>query len=434
MASEGLLPHVDVGSGSPVVLLHGFALDTRMWSAQIPALQRCHRVLAPDLPGFGPEGAGSGEFTPADEVFRLLSAKALAPVHLVGLSYGGAVAVDLLLSHPEAVQTLVLLDAPLLGERADIDCWATCVKRAKQGDLAGARKAWMGSPLFAGVCARADTRDRTREMVEAYRCGHWRGTVETVWRRPEPRLLLEGILCPTLVLVGERDLPSFKAMAETYGKTIPGARFSELKEVGHMGPMEAPERVNALLLEFLEEHDGEALQLPSSPRLEFRNWHGHDGPLGMQLWGDARVTSFIATDPLSLSQVEERVRQEVALGATHGMQYGPIFLRATGEFVGCCGFRPHPAPRGVVELGFLLRPEFWGQGLATEAAHAAVKHAFEVLEATAIFASHHPENMASRHVLQKLGFRETHVGHEHPSYLLSRDDFRGSRPGFPERV
>jgi RimJ/RimL family protein N-acetyltransferase len=222
-------------------------------------------------------------------------------------------------------------------------------------------------------------------------------------------------------------------MASTYAVSIPGARLEELEGLGHMGPMEAPDRVNRLLLDFLEEHEHGTLVLPTSRRLAFRTWRQDDAPLGMLLWGDPRVTSFVASAPLSASQAQERVREEIACGAEHGMQFGPIFLRATGALVGCCGFRPRASPPGVLELGFLLRPQFWGQGLATEAAHAAVKHAFEVLGARAIFASHHPENSASRRVLEKLGFRQTRLEHEHPSYLLSRDAFRGpgSNPPAP---
>jgi [ribosomal protein S5]-alanine N-acetyltransferase len=427
---EGLLPHIDVGSGSPVVLLHGFGLDARMWCEQVPVLGRHHRVLAPDLPGFGPLGVKASVARPAHDVLRLLRAKALGPVHLVGLSYGGAVAVDLTLAHPEAVRTLVLVDALLLGEGSDIDAWPTCVARAKAGDVLGTRAAWPEGVLFERVRARAKLGLHAKEMVDAYRRGHWRGAVETSWERPEPRPLLKDVRCPALVLVGEVDSPNFKAMGNRYAQDIPHARLAELGGLGHLGPVEGPELFNRTLLDFLEENEPGRRPLPSSARLVFGRWEAENIPLGKHLWGDPRVTSFITQSPFTPLQVEERVRQEMAGLAMFGVQYGPMFLRSTGELVGCCGFRPRPAPPGVLELGFLLRPEFWGQGLATEAARAAVAHAFEVLGASAIFAGHHPENGGSRRVLQKLGFRKTHLEHypptglEHPSYLLQREDFR----------
>jgi [ribosomal protein S5]-alanine N-acetyltransferase len=429
MALQGMLPHVDVGSGSPVVLLHGFGLDSRMWADQIAGLSRRHRVLAPDLPGFGPSGAEHGVTRPAEDVHRLLTAKALGPVHLVGLSYGGAVALDLTLAHPDAVRTLTLVDALLLGERTGIDAWARCVERAKQEDLAGARAAWLGAALFRHVRARTDLRERMQEMVGAYQCSHWRETLQTVWERPQPKPLLKDIRCRTLVLVGELDSPEFKAMTNAYAQGIPEATVVEMEDVGHLGPMEAPERFNRFLGDFIEEGEPSAPQLPSSPRLEFRSWHLDNLSLGMHLWGDPQVTAFITARPFTPLQVEERVRQEVLGQATYGMQYGPVFLRSSGELVGCCGFRPRPTTAGILELGFLLRPQFWGLGLATEAARATVAHGFGALGAMAIFAGHHPKNLGSRRVLEKLGFRRTHLEHypptglDHPSYLLTREDF-----------
>jgi hypothetical protein len=80
----------------------------------------------------------------------------------------------------------------------------------------------------------------------------------------------------------------------------------------------------------------------------------------------------------------------------------------------------------IHELGFHLRPEFWGQGFAEEAARAAMAHAFETLNAKALSAGHHPANAASRHILEKLGFHFTHeefyppCGLQIPYYLLAR--------------
>ncbi len=417
-----------------MLLLHGFGLDARLWAAQVRALQACHRVLVPDLPGFGPHGADVGRFSPAEELGRLLATKRVGPVHLVGSSLGGAVAVDFLLSHPNAVRTLVLVDALLLGEGPEIEGWDTCVQRAKRGDLDGAREAWLRSEAFGHVDDEPEARARVREMVDAYRGGHWGGMVETVWQRPAPRPLLEGVRCPTLVLVGEHDLESFQSMARSYGGTIPGARLEVLGGLGHLAPMEAPEHVNRLLLRFFEKTDGAPLQLPSSPRLTFRTWAPEDAGLAKRVWGDARVTSYILAEPFTPPQVQERLGQEIERQAKHGVQYGPVFLRATGELVGCCGLRPRASPPGTLELGFLLLPQHWGQGLATEAARATVRHAFDVLAAPALFAGHHPENAGSRRVLQKLGFKPTHVEHypptglNHPCYQLSREDFQKAAP------
>lgn len=94
------------------------------------------------------------------------------------------------------------------------------------------------------------------------------------------------------------------------------------------------------------------------------------------------------------------------------------------EFAGCCGLRPYKTEELIYELGFHLRPRYWGKGLASEAGQAVISHAFDALGARGLFAGHHPENEASRRVLEKLNFRFTHrelyapTGEFHSSYIL----------------
>lgn len=160
-------------------------------------------------------------------------------------------------------------------------------------------------------------------------------------------------------------------------------------------------------------------------RLTFRWWRDDDEPLATALWGDSRVTALIdARGALDAEAVRQKLRAEIDRARRHGLQYWPIFLRSTAAHAGCCGLRPYQP--GVLELGFHLRAEHWGQGYATEAARSAIEHAFARLGATSLFAGHHPRNDASRRALLKLGFRYTGdepyapTGLLHPSYRLDR--------------
>jgi RimJ/RimL family protein N-acetyltransferase len=163
-----------------------------------------------------------------------------------------------------------------------------------------------------------------------------------------------------------------------------------------------------------------------TPRLAFRTWSDKDGALAMSLWGDAEVTRLFG-GPFAAPEIESRLARELAQQANHGVQYWPVFLLDSGEFVGCCGLRPYPSGEPattVYELGFHLRPQFWGQGLAMEAARAVIDHAFDSLSAASLFAGHHPDNTSSARLLEKLGFRYYHhefyapTGLNHPSYVL----------------
>jgi RimJ/RimL family protein N-acetyltransferase len=157
----------------------------------------------------------------------------------------------------------------------------------------------------------------------------------------------------------------------------------------------------------------------STARLAFRSWREDDLPHARALFGDARVTALVG-GPFDDAAVRARLAAEIAIEREHGVQYWPMFL-ADSIHVGCCGLRPR---RDLLELGFYLLPDHWGRGYAIEAARGVIAHAFGALGQRELFAGHHPDNEASRALLEKLGFRYTHhevyppTGREHPSYLL----------------
>jgi [ribosomal protein S5]-alanine N-acetyltransferase len=160
-----------------------------------------------------------------------------------------------------------------------------------------------------------------------------------------------------------------------------------------------------------------------SNRLGFRRWTSKDLPLAFSLWGDPAVTAWLSR-PLSSEEIQARLELEIRLRDQFGFQYWPVFLLATGQHAGCAGLRPKAG--GLLELGYYLKPAFWGSGLATEAAAAVAGYAFGVLRAENLFAGHHPANHASQRILEKLGFERS--GEEfyepsgviEPTYLLHR--------------
>jgi [ribosomal protein S5]-alanine N-acetyltransferase len=161
-----------------------------------------------------------------------------------------------------------------------------------------------------------------------------------------------------------------------------------------------------------------------SQRLGFRCWSRDDLPLARDLWGDLEVTKFFG-GPFTETEIQRRLQVELDRAAAHNFQYWPIHLLADDEFVGCCGLRPYKAEEGIPELGFHLRPKFWGRGLAPEAAKATIDYAFRALNCKGLSAGHHPENVNSSKVLEKLGFQYTHdeffpaLGMHIPYYLLA---------------
>ncbi len=159
-------------------------------------------------------------------------------------------------------------------------------------------------------------------------------------------------------------------------------------------------------------------------RLGFGRWTLDDLPLAIALWGDPEVTRLLG-GPFSEERIKERLSREIDTMTRAGVQYWPIFWIETGDFVGCAGVRPYKPEARILELGFHLRPAYWGKGLAAEAGSAVIKFAFTELGSAGLFAGHHPLNLASQRVLEKLGFQQTYeelyppTGLMHPSYLLT---------------
>ena len=161
----------------------------------------------------------------------------------------------------------------------------------------------------------------------------------------------------------------------------------------------------------------------TTKRIGFSKWSPDDLSLAKQLWGNPNVTKYIcASGIFSQEDIEARLAKEMENDRTYGMQYWPIFELASGELIGCCGLRPYNET--MYEIGFHLRPDFWRQGYAVEAATAAINYAFTELRADGLFAGHNPKNIASKHVLGKLGFQYIRdefyapTGLYHPSYEL----------------
>jgi RimJ/RimL family protein N-acetyltransferase len=174
-------------------------------------------------------------------------------------------------------------------------------------------------------------------------------------------------------------------------------------------------------------------------RIGFRRWTADDMPLALDLWGNPQVTDLIADlGRPSPRQACERLAQEIANQQSIGIQYWPIFLLDSGAHLGCCGLRPYRPDERLYELGAHLRPAWWGNGYATEAAQVVLAFAFGPLGAAGLFARHHPRNNGSRRLVTRLGFRYAYdeflpqTGLNHPSYYFlpeTRSSFGGRGDG-----
>ncbi len=253
--TNGQLYYEVAGSGDPVVLIHGFGLDLRMWDDQVTALAQRWQVVRYDARGFGKSTVPTPErYTHADDLKSLLDHLDIARVCVVGLSMGGWIATNFTLTYPGMVRALILVDPALLGFQWSDDwntLWQAIEADGAQNGPAAANQRWFQHPLFAPARENPATAVRLKQMIMDYSGWHW--VNRDRHRRIDPPDIqrLDQITVPTRIIIGERDLPDFHAIAGILQQRIPDAHTVVIPQVGHMANMEAPNRVNQQIQHFL---------------------------------------------------------------------------------------------------------------------------------------------------------------------------------------
>lgn len=251
----------DEGSGPPLLLVHGHTLDRRVWEPVLPALLAAGlRVLRPDLRGHGssdrPEGGYHLSHHAAD-MSAVLEACGIGAAVVVGYSVGGGIALEMALTMPLHVRGLALL-SPVMPDRpfepVFMDNLREVARVARTEGIAAAMAGpWAASPLFAHSFTRPGVRERVLAIIADFPGAEYLATsrdrVERTWRAPDR---LPEIAVPTAVLVGERELPGFRAWAEEAAAGIPGAVLEVIPDCGHLLPFEEPDRVAAAIVEVVQ--------------------------------------------------------------------------------------------------------------------------------------------------------------------------------------
>jgi 3-oxoadipate enol-lactonase len=244
------------GAGDPIVLLHGLSFDLSLWDEQVAALAERYRMVRYDLRGFGKSAPASVPYSHAADLEAVLAHIGIPRAVIVGLSMGGGAAINFALAHPTAVRGLVLVDATLAGFawsdefRAD----RAAVHAAARGSgLDAARRRWLAMPMFQPTLANAAAARRLRALVDVYSGWHWTHPDPGLPTHPPAIERLHEIETPTLVVVGERDTLDFHGIAATLAARICDAKKLVVAGAGHLPNLEAPERFNEALLQFLSE-------------------------------------------------------------------------------------------------------------------------------------------------------------------------------------
>lgn len=158
-----------------------------------------------------------------------------------------------------------------------------------------------------------------------------------------------------------------------------------------------------------------AFPVLETERLRLRAVTLGDAPAIFQIMGDPRVIRYFGCLPMpTLEDALERARGFAADFRDQAGIRWAIVLRNSGRFVGTCGYWRLIKAHWRAEIGYELAPEYWGQGIMTEALTSVLRFGFGVLGLHSIEAQIHPSNIGSRRVLEKLGFVQE--GYFHQNY------------------
>lgn len=246
-----------VGEGDPLVLLHGYVGDgPATWRHQIETLASDFEVVVWDAPGAGksadpPETFGIAGYS--DCLAHLIERLGLGPAHIMGLSFGGALALEFQHRHQQLVRSLVLASA-YAGWRGSlaVDAAENRLAQALQlstrsgHDFVDA----LLPTMFALPIAPEDV-EVFRAAMEEFHPSGFRAMARA--SAEDLSAVLPGVSVPTLLIYGDHDQRAPLAVAERIHDAITGSQLVTLEGAGHLCNIELPQQFNAAVFRFLSE-------------------------------------------------------------------------------------------------------------------------------------------------------------------------------------
>ncbi len=261
---------IELGEGPPLVFVHGLSGSWPNWLEQLPVFAVDHRVIALDLPGFGrspmpaEEISISGYARTLDALLGKLGVDAAA---VVGNSMGGFVSAELAINYPQRVERLVLVSAAGLSTYGDPRGLRALGRMRRIERIVATYAGWVAAHSDT-VTKRPMLRNATLGLIAAHpnrlpaplaaeqirgagKPGFIQGLAANLDYDFSHRL--GEIVCPTLIVWGDRDRVITVRDAARFAELIPGSRKVVFEDTGHVAMLERPAEFNELLAEFLSE-------------------------------------------------------------------------------------------------------------------------------------------------------------------------------------
>jgi pimeloyl-ACP methyl ester carboxylesterase len=237
-----------------VVLIHDGVVHSAVWDDVWPAFCRQFHTIRYDRRGYGRSPASTQWYYETDDLTTLLRHLKVERAVIVGSSHGGELSIDFTLAHPEIVQPLVLVGAVVGGmtySQHFLDRGRPAYELLEKGDVKGAVKLWSEDKYLI-----APGNDAARKRLFDLLSGSPQDLNHPDYPLPlKPALpQLHDILVPTLLLVGDADIPDVHAHAGAIEAGIPNVRRVVVAGTGHLMYLEKPAEFSRLVIHFIEQN------------------------------------------------------------------------------------------------------------------------------------------------------------------------------------
>ena len=253
----GRLYYETSGKGPALVLIHAGFLDSRMWDIQFQLFSENYRVIRYDVRGFGKSDVARTKFSDYKDLCRILDHLEAKTASLVGVSNGGRIASDFAVEYPSMVDHLVLVSPGMSGYKfsgpEEEKLWEEFDKQMKPQEEAD-REGRAADAVEMDVNAWAPAQTlANRERITQIAMDNFHVHVENPWKLqvpPEPRTWerLSNIRVPTLLIIGDRDVPAQILMVDNIHTHIPGSKKVLIQGADHIVNMSKPDEFNRTVL------------------------------------------------------------------------------------------------------------------------------------------------------------------------------------------
>jgi 3-oxoadipate enol-lactonase len=243
-----------MGSGAPLVLLHGLGSSHEDWLMQIPAFSPHYHVIAADCRGHGDSEKPPGPYSIpmfASDILALLDQLALDPVHLLGISMGGLVAQQMVLDAPDWIRSLVLVNTFSHLQADGLGDWIALLRRIVA--LRFRNMEQVGHVVARQLFPKAEQallREMTAQRWAKNDKRAYQAATMAIWRFDVTERLGE-IDCPTLIVAGENDGTVAPRHREVLHRNIAGSQLAVIPDSTHATPIDQPQAFNQIVMDFL---------------------------------------------------------------------------------------------------------------------------------------------------------------------------------------